>query len=242
MALWYKAWRESRTRFLIFVVALTFYSVMAARIDLDRFPSRPTFAHYIWLVMYDGPARYLFAIASALLGLGGLYAERTTGSQPFTLALPATRTRLVWVRSALALIQVAALALIPMLTILPLSRLYQDAPYPAGQAAMFAVLFGACGAVWCAAGILWSSLLKNDHTVTAACLLTPFAGWALYRFTGLGRQLDLFQIMNGVATSQFNPSTWLLEAPMPWLQLFGLSTVAGALLIAAARITEREDF
>lgn len=244
MALWYKAWRESRTRFLIFAGALAVYSVGAAHVDLDRLglPSPMTYAKYIWLMVYDGPAQILFAVFAALLGLGGLYAERTTGTQAFTLALPATRRRLVCVRSALALTQVVLLGSIPALIIPPLSRLYQVTPYPADQAAMFAVLSVACGAVWCAAGILWSSLLGNDHVVIAACLLTPLAGWALHRNTGLGGSLDLFQIMNGVATAQFNRSTWLLEAPVPWLPLLGLSTVAGGLLIAAAWMMERADF
>ena len=242
MALWYKAWRESRTRFVIFAVTLAVFSVGAAQVDLDRLPAPMTYPKYVWLMVYDGPIQILFAVFATLLGLGGLHAERTAGTQALTLALPATRRRLVYVRSALALSQVAALALIPVLIIPPLSRLFQVDPYPADQAAMFAVLFAAGGAVWCATGILWSSLLGNDYVAMAACLLTPVAGWALHQVTWLGGSLDVFQIMNGVATSQFNRSTWLLEAPLPWVPLLALSAVVGGLLVAAAAITERVDF
>ena len=244
MALWYKAWRESRVRFLIGAVTVAFFSIVAARVNLETLPFRPlpTFPQYIWRAVYDGPPAFLFGVFAAILGLGGLRWERTTGSQAFTLALPATRRRLMLVRSMMALGQVAALSCIPLVTVPTVSRFYQDAPYPVHQAAMFASLFLACGAAWCAAGILWSSLVSNEHAAAAACVLTPFAGRAFNAVAGVHSHADLFQVMNGVATLQISPTTRFLHGPMPWVTLLLVTAVGTALILSACRVVDQQDF
>jgi ABC-type transport system involved in multi-copper enzyme maturation permease subunit len=99
--LWYKAWRESRARFLIAAFVLIgmclgfvlFQNMLRAEIGAK------TYVGYIHKLVYAGSVRGLFLIFALVLGLGGLKRERALNTAGFTLALPVSRLRLVTVRA-----------------------------------------------------------------------------------------------------------------------------------------------
>src|SRR2546429_4472573 len=138
MMLWYKAWRESQTRFLLSVVTIAglcaafvvfhvvFHSQGAGISD------RPlTYMEYIWRIVYKGYLRELFVMLALLLGIGGLLRERDHGTAGFTLALPVSRLYVAAARAAVGLLEVAALSLVPALVIPALSPLVgQFYPWP----------------------------------------------------------------------------------------------------------------
>jgi len=242
----YKAWRESRGRFLAGAAALTFFCVLTATADLNVYPpyERPTYAQFVWRRVYDGNIRLIFVLLTVMLGLGGLRREQSVGTAAFTLALPISRRRLDWTRAAVGFLEMAALACIPLLIVPALSPYYQDIPYPVTQALPFAVLAVACGAAWLAAGFCWSAALGNEHTTAAASLATPFIAMAAANAPGLKRfpGVDLFNIMSGRDLPYLDQEALMLIGPLPWATLAITVTIAAGVVVLAARITERRDF
>src|SRR6185369_13749856 len=167
MALWYKAWLESRTRFLASALVLALYCVSfvaQARIGFPPvFDPHLPYSTFVWRGIYNGIDTLLFVVVALMLGLGGLRRERANGTAEFTLALPVTRVELLQSRVMVAMIQVAALAVIPAIVVPPLSARIGH-PYPVSHAVRFAVLFAASGAVWVAAGVVWSAIITAEHT------------------------------------------------------------------------------
>jgi ABC-2 type transport system permease protein len=93
--LWYKGWRESRTRFLLSAVTIAGLCVLFVLIQSDSrasIDSEPlTYVGYIWRTIYKGYLRELFILLVLLLGAGGLLRERAYGTAGYTLALPISR-------------------------------------------------------------------------------------------------------------------------------------------------------
>src|SRR5882757_2870851 len=134
--LWYKMWRESQVRFLICALVLIVICVAVVlledtfRVQLHaRTAPLNTYTGYIYQRIYAGFARGMFLILALVLGLGGLQRERAHGSAGFTLALPVTRLHLMTVRAAVGLLEILALALLPVLLVPGLSRLVGES-YP----------------------------------------------------------------------------------------------------------------
>lgn len=244
--LWYKAWRESRGRFLAGAAALTSFCVLVAIADLTLYPpyERPTYAQYVWRRVYDGNIRLVFVLLTVMLGLGGLRREQSVGTAALTLALPVSRRRLDWTRGAIGFLEMAALACIPLLIVPALSPYYQEQPYPATQALQFTILALACGAAWFAAGFCWSAALGNEHTTAAACLATPFVSMALVNVPGLSDfpRLDLLNVMSGRDLPYLDQEAQVLIGPLPWATLAIVVTIAAGVVLLATRITERRDF
>src|SRR5436309_11694888 len=134
MMLAYKAWRESQVRFLLSAAALAWFCslFLLVRHSVRTAAERP-YADFVAANVYGSGIRTLYTIFVLVLGLGGLVPERAHGSVGFTLALPVRRLRLVVVRAAAGIAQVAALALVPALVVLALSRFVSET-YPAGDA------------------------------------------------------------------------------------------------------------
>ncbi len=129
--LWYKAWRESRVRFLVTALALIAFCVFAVLYEpyIQAGSSIPVPLHlrkgvhseYIYNLIYSGQAKGLFALLVIFLGLGGLQRERSHKTAVFTLALPVSRLRVIGTQIALGVAEVAVLTLLPALCYCPLS-------------------------------------------------------------------------------------------------------------------------
>ena len=121
MMLWYKAWRESRVRFLLTIAVWAFLCLGLMYRARTGFPpaERPDlpYSAWVWGNIYGNMNPTVFIILVMILGLGGLQRERPAGTSAFTLALPVTRWRLLTVRAAVGLIQVAILSFLPAMLI-----------------------------------------------------------------------------------------------------------------------------
>ena len=129
--LWYKAWLETRWRFLI-GLALLMLSACASVLGypqtmkvLSALPQAalPAGYHdYIWSQWIREGMRQLWALFAALLGTGGLLSQASRGGALFTLSLPVSRGRVLGIRTAAALAELAILAMVPMLLVPLLCR------------------------------------------------------------------------------------------------------------------------
>jgi ABC-2 type transport system permease protein len=184
----------------------------------------------------------LFLLLSLLLGVGGLLRERDFGTAGFTLALPVSRLRLVWVRAALGLVEVVALSLLPAL-LLPALSLLTGQWYPWSQALQFAALWAVGGALMFMVGFLASSLFGGEYTAPVVGLLTWFVYSVVVDLPYFERHsLDVNDIMSGAGMRYFQPSGALLVGPLPWNALGVILSIVLGLAALASQVTRHQDF
>jgi ABC-type transport system involved in multi-copper enzyme maturation permease subunit len=245
--LYYKAWLESRVRFLTAAAVLSIYClafVQRARIDFP--PAREPMLLYtvhVWRGIYNGLAAAVFITMSGLLGLGGLERERESGSCAFTLALPVTRLELLWPRVAVAMFEMAALAAIPLIVV-PWASASIGHEYPVVHAARFAMLFAITGAVWVAAGVLVSVAVSGGYASLVASLLAPAMCAAVFSVTALRAHpgLSPLNVMSGSRLPFVNRATALVDGPRPWPALASFTLVSAGLIAASLYVASRRDF
>src|SRR5207244_5846419 len=106
------------------------------------------------------------------------------------------------------------------------------------------LLFGATGAVWVSAGILWSAIVVAEQTGAVACLATPAVYAVIVTGTPLGRWpgANIFNVMNGAHLSFLDPATALFTGRFPWQAVAGPVGVAAVLLAASGMVVRRADF
>jgi len=130
--LWYKAWLETRWRFLIGLAVLIVFACGAVldypaiarlnasvsaidapgnlgRLIREAAETQRTYRGFIWFQWYRQNLVQTWTILAVLLGSGGLMGA-SSGSALFALSMPVSRTRLAGVRAATALMELLALA------------------------------------------------------------------------------------------------------------------------------------
>jgi hypothetical protein len=255
--LWYKAWLETRSRFLIGLAILMLSAagaVMAYPRVVKLLPLVPTvevggelgrrikeaaelmrdYRGYVWSQWLRQSMTNMLSLFAVLLGTGGLLSQASGGGGAlFTLSLPVSRNRLVVVRGATGLAELAALAFLPPLLI-PLLSPGVGESYGVGDA----VVHGAC--LFAAATVLFSlasllSTLFNDvwRPALIVCGLASALGVSEPFFGELSRY-SLFGIMNG--------EIYFRGGGVPWLELLASAAVSAAMLFAASRNLARQDF
>ena len=230
--LWYKAWRESRTRFLIAALVLIGFCLFAT---ITRQFLGPLGAGNVRVridhLIYSGTAKGTFAVLSIFLGLGGLVRERARRTSTFTLALPVTRGQLIRTQMGMGLLQLAGLSLIPVLLLPPLSRMAQE-PFPLSHTLRYSLLWFLCSSLIFAIAYLLSVVLEGEYTAAVACyillmLQSLLATWQPLR----PYHLNLFRTMA------------LLDSPtIPWGRLWAMALVTITGLALAAWWTQKQDF
>jgi hypothetical protein len=245
--LWYKAWRESRVRFLLSLAVLAILCFGLMYRARTGFPpaEQPnlTYTAWVWGSIYGNLNPTVFVMLAMMLGLGGLQRERF-GTAAFTLSLPVKRNRLVAVRAAVGLLQVAVLSLVPALTIPALSPFLTGQFYPETQALHFTLLYWSWGAIAFSVGFVWSSLFGGEFTGTALCVITPVVYRILVQNSPVLRRFPAANYANFMSGLPFieSPVKVLITKPLPLMSLLFLTATAAGLVACAALITRRRDF
>lgn len=242
----YKAWRESRTRFLLSAVALAIICASFVFFHGDAsggIGDEPlSYAVYIWRITYKGYLRELFMILTILLGVGGLAREREHRTVGFTLALPVSRWRLLATRTLVGLAEVVLLAALPAIVLPFLSPLIGQA-YPPSQAWAFAILWATVGSLIFGMGLLASVLFAGEFTAPVAALF-GLVGYTLFAdVQPLERYLiDIHDVMSGIDMPYFTEATGMITGRLPLITLLAVLLATAALVGIGARITNRQDF
>ena len=252
----YKSWLETRSRFLV-GLALLMLSAAAAVAFYPRATELlamvPTinatgelgrrikegaelmrsYRGYIWSQWLRQSYANLMALFAILLGTGGLLSQASGGGALFTLSLPVSRARLLGVRAATGLAELAALAFLPPLLI-PLLSPGVGQSYGLGDA----LIHGAC--LFVAGGVLFSmaclfSTVFHDawRPALIVCGIAAVIGVCEPFFGDLSRY-SLFGIMDG--------EMYFRGGGVPWLELFASMAVSAAMLFAASNNLARQDF
>ena len=253
--LWYKAFLDTRGRFLIGLALLpcgamfmvfTYPQVVellptAGGIDAtgalgqqinEAIALARDYRGYVWSQWFRQAPTSTGALFAALLGTGGLIASASGGSL-FMLSLPATRMRLMAVRAGCGLAQWLALALVSSLAI-PIASPAVGESYSLIAALAHGLCLFAGGAVIYSLALLLSTVfgdLWRPWLITLAIALPIAFAEQVSRGSWT---VGLLAVMSG---EQFFRTDHL-----PWTGLAVASVVSAALLYLAALNFERRDF
>ena len=242
--LWYKAWRESRTRFLLSALTVGGLSILFvwyySRAGAILEPEFPTFVGYIWRTIYKGYVRELFVLLALLLGVGGLLRERAHGTSGFTSALPVSRRRLVVVRGMVGILEVAAISSLPAVIISTVTWLTRDS-YPLSQALQFSLLWTVCGSAFLAVGLLASVIFGGEFTAPVVSIELLLVYSLVVNLPMIERYVpDIHDVMSGVDMPYFSADASLLTG-LPWTTLIVISLFVSGSIALASEITQRQD-
>jgi ABC-2 type transport system permease protein len=219
--LWYKAWKESRTRFAITAFVLTALCAFATMSDRQLGPlGAGGRSARIDSLIYEGTAKGIFAILTIFLGLGGPLRERARQTATFTLALPVSRSALVGTQIGTGLWELAALSFLPALW-LPLFSRFTRAPYPFANAMHFSLLWFSCSVIIFALAYCLSAVLEGEYTAAVVCYIALVVQSLIASWTPLKPyHLNLLRTM-----AEFPTIPWerLLTLALISLGLFGLA-------------------
>ena len=244
--LWYKAWCESRVRFLASAGAMALICasfVFFYRDASSGMSDEPlSYSAYLWRITYKGYLRELFLLITIFLGLGGLTRERDLRTVGFTLALPVSRIRMVVTRAAMGVTEVALLATVPAILFPALSPFVQQT-YPPSLAWGFAILWASVGALTYAIGLLASVLFGGEFTAPVAACFGLF-GYSLLADMSAAQPylIEIHDVMSGMDMPYFTQRTGMLTGPLPWSTLLVISLGTAALIGIGVFVTNRQDF
>lgn len=239
MMLFYKAWRDTRTRFLTGLLALSVFFLFIVLYRPEMMGALSRLGERAYPEYIDGLlgsfGKMIFSLLAIFLGLGGLLRERAHRTAVFTLALPVSRAQLLGAHAAVGLAEVAVLALLPAMLIPPLSSLVYHS-YPMERALTFSLLWFACGTVIFALSFFLSVVLKGEYTAPIACFVVLALNARLSNWHSIHpSRLNLMRTMGA-------PSDISLQAgTFPWTDLSVMLLIALALFAAGARITRRQS-
>jgi len=241
----WKAWLETRARFLaaaVLLAALVTHTVYSgpgtvAALVAARPHGTFTYGEYLWLQLHSGFAQAVWIFTALLLAQGGLRRERAAGTAHLTLGLPVARHRVLLARTAVCVAELAALALLPAVLLAVLSPLAGEA-YPLADALRFAASAWLGGLVFFGVGALLAHLFEGEFTAPTVGLAVVGAWFFAGKIPAL-HWLNAFDLMSGAG--HLDEVTLLWETPLPWAGLAASLAAAALLLLASATIARRMD-
>ncbi len=240
----YKAWLETRGRFLACLITLTVFCFIfvhhaqeiAFRGDGLSRPGGPA-DYYRLLFVTQEFLVIMWVVSVVLLGMGGMLREKVLGVSTFTLALPVSRARLFGVRVAVGTLQAAALAILPWCAVFLASSL-AGLPIRLSQVSSYISLLFGGGLSYFAMAILVSSSVEGEYTAPAISfgivLLSAIA------FDAWLRPFSLWRLITGDLS--IDRHTYLLPSDFPWFGVFASLLAAMAMLFLAFRRIQKGDF
>jgi ABC-2 type transport system permease protein len=254
--LWYKAWLETRWRFLI-GLALLICSAGALVLTYPRFQQLLTavpsmdlggelgkrvreaamvassYRGYVWSQWYSQNLIQLWTIFAVILGTGGLLSQMSGGGGLFTLSLPVSRRELLTVRAAAGLAELLILAVVPSLVI-PILSPGVGQHYAIGDALVHATCLFVGGAVFFCLSFLLSTVFSD---VWRPLLLALFAAGILALAEQFVDGLSRYGVI-----SAMSGASYFRGGGLPWPGLVVSVALSAAMLYGAVVNLARRDF
>ena len=237
--LWYKAWLETRARFLIALLGTsTLCGFLIYHGDSEAMPYSGV--SYYYYVLHGGQTLLctMWIVGATLLAMGGLLREKALGTAAFTLALPVSRTRLACVRITMALVQSAALGIAPWITMFVVAVITGKV-HAVDQPVYYVLLLLTGGSILFAISLLVSSLVEGEYTAPVVSFGVIVATTVLLG-DGPLRSINPYAFMHGA--EYFDRHSGLMSAPFPWLHAGVNLAIAAGLTLAAIEAIRRREF
>lgn len=254
--LWYKAWLETRWRFLLGLALLMVlacgnvfeYPRVAALLPFARsvddtgpigrviaraLEIQRTYRGFIWWQWVRQNLTQTWTLFAVLLGTGGLLARSGGGAPLFTLSLPASRAAIVGARAATALGELLALALVPSLLISLVSPAIGQA-YGVADALVHGACVFAGGAMFFSLSFMLSTVFTDIWRPPLVACIAAIALAVVESATLGGSRFGIFGAMT--AESYFS------HGALPWPGLLASATASAAMLYAAVLNVGQMDF
>jgi hypothetical protein len=252
--LFYKAWLETRWRFVIGLLLLTCSvgaTVLAHPHVVRMLPLVPRlelggelgrrvaeqlelvreYRGYVWSQWFRQNLPQLWSLFAVLLGTGGLVSQAAGGSGLFTLSLPVTRQRLLGTRAATGLLELLALAFAPSL-LLPLLSPSVGQSYAFADALVHSACLFVAGSVFFSLAVLLSSVFGDLWRPITIALAAAFVMATLEQF--LRGLPGVFGVMSAEA--------YFRGGAVPWPGLLASAAASSAMLYGAAWNVAQRDF
>jgi hypothetical protein len=252
--LWYKAWLETRWRFLIGLAVLVVLAggtvlewpaiqrllpmarslepgdTLLGRAIRDGAQVQQTYGGFIWWQVFKQNMSQTGTLFAVLLGCGGLLAGRTA---LFTLSMPASRARLLGVQAAAGLTELAVLAFVPALAIPLLSPAVGQS-----YSILAALVHGTCifvaGSVFFSLAMLLSTVFSDFwRPLLVACAIAFVVGM-IEQVVQSTSPLAIFAVMSG--------ETYFRNGAVPWAGLLIAAALSAALLYGATVNFAQREF
>lgn len=252
--LWYKAWLETRWRFIVGLILLTCFGVLVVlvyplaanmRLEMPDLPASlgeqvreafalmSTYDGYVWSQWFGKNLLQFWTLFAVLLGAGGLATEASRGTALWTLSLPVTRRRLLGVRAGLGALELLALALVPSLLVVALSPLVGQS-YSAADALAYSLMTFAGGMFFYGLALLLSTVFGDQLKPILAGMAVSVAMGLLPLFSKRLAAYSVYNVMSG--------QSFYAEGVPPWAGLFACVALAAAMFYVSLRVLERRDF
>jgi ABC-type transport system involved in multi-copper enzyme maturation permease subunit len=254
--LFYKAWVESRWRFICGAAAVTALSILFVRLHPILIPQwqvalqdphaiRPKwlplgvsdYRFYIWHFLFDFQLQRLWVVFAIVLSFGGLLREHANGTVSFSLSLPVSRNRWFASRVLIAFLETSLLSCIPALVV-PIASVFVGQSYPIEQGFAHGLLMAGVGSVFVGLTAFLSLVLRGEYAplvVTLALLALPnfvLQEWA--RRASWARKIDIAHVMAG---------PWLLTwGGVPWFAIATVWLLTALILVLAVKQGKRLEF
>jgi ABC-2 type transport system permease protein len=233
--LWYKAWMETRSRFLIALVGCTALCSRVVSVFLKQ--EAPSQLGQVLHTAHETLA-YTWLLAVTLLMMGGLLREKAVGSSSFTLSLPVSRLRLMSVRIGMGFMEAVTLAILPWIAMLFTAKVAGDTHFIA-QAGFHLLLLLGGGLFFLALSFLISSFVEGEYTAP---------------IVSCGAIIMLAYALNGDKVRPYSPwafmlgdyyfhwRTSLFVGQVPWLLAGAFVVIAALLTIVSIMVVQQRDF
>jgi hypothetical protein len=237
--LWYKAWLETRSRFLVMFIGVTvLFSVLVWHREIGAESWSGIGYYNDVLHSSQGMLALIWVPVICMLMMGGLLRENASGAASFTLTLPVSRNRLMGVRIGMGVLQALALGVFPSCCMYAVAH-FTGKAYSPSQLAFHLLLLISGGSVFFGIAVLISSLIEGEYTAPAVAL-----GIAIVMLMGLGEQelkpFNPAEFMMGSAYLDRHSN--LLVGGFPWSIACIWLALSVALLVAATKFIARRDF
>ncbi len=233
--LWYKAWLETRSRFLIALVGCT---VLCSRLVVVFLKNgAPNQLGQVLHATHETLAS-VWLLAITLIMMGGLLREKAAGTSSFTLSLPVSRLRLMSARISIGLLEAILLAVLPWIAMLFAARVAGKFQF-ISQAGLHLFLLLGGGLLFLAVAFLISSLVQGEYTA-------PIVSCGAIILLAYELSDDRYGTYSPWAfmlgDKYFHWRTAQFVGPVPWFHAGAFVAIAALLVVLAIKVIQRRDF
>jgi len=240
--LWYKAWLETRLRFLICVTGMTVLCVYRAIRMHTRLTPPVTLAYYHSALHYVATQLALYSVVAInFTSMGGLLREKAVGAASFTLALPFSRTRIAIVRIAVGFTQAMLLIAMPLAVVLAIGAIFGDSEkmLSAEQTLLHFAYMASGGLVYYALAFFASCVVEGEYVAPILSFGAAIAIDSALQDPGV-RSWDPLNFMMG--GHSYYARTGLLTGPLPGMRIGAYVALSIVLVLVSVRAIQVREF